>query len=578
MEKKKSGLSIKIVILVPVFLLGIISIASNILAVSNIRRVNANASTIADESMSTISELSAIQEKAQVIHRMALSHIIATDLNSMVKLVDDIRSAQADLDKELEAYEKYVTDNNKSEYDSLLESYEKFKLAIGNVMANSGGGNTVEAYGFANGDLLTNGTAMQTSIDNMMDNANKDAKAAREQLAKVYEQAIFVSIITVVLSAVAIALALFSVLYKVIRPLSKTKKEITEIIKDIDNREGDLTKRVTILSNDEIAALGNGINVFMEKLQNIFAMIVSNSQKMEEVVNEVQQNVKTSNNSVSDLSALTEELTATMEQMSENASRINSNAESVREEVNLIADRTNEINDYTKKMKEHADGMENTARSNMDTTSIKVSEILAVLNKAIEDSESVQQVNSLTDDILNIASETNLLALNASIEAARAGEAGRGFAVVATQISHLATASQEAANRIQEINSIVTQAVNNLAEHANGLVEYMNDSILPEFASFVESGSEYRENATYIESVMEEFTEKTDNLQITMQQIAESINTIATAIGEGVYGVSSVADSTQVLVGDMENISNRMDDNQSIAASLKQETEVFKKL
>ena len=229
-------------------------------------------------------------------------------------------------------------------------------------------------------------------------------------------------------------------------------------------------------------------------------------------------------------------------------------------------------------MKEHADGMENTARSNMDTTSIKVSEILAVLNKAIEDSESVQQVNSLTDDILNIASETNLLALNASIEAARAGEAGRGFAVVATQISHLATASQEAANRIQEINSVVTQAVNNLAEHANGLVEYMNDSILPEFASFVESGSEYRENATYIENVMEEFTEKTDNLQVTMQQIAESINTIATAIGEGVYGVSSVADSTQVLVGDMENISNRMDDNQSIAASLKQETEVFKKL
>ena len=578
MEKKKSGLSIKIVILVPVFLLGIISIVSNLLAVSNIRRVNSNATTIADESMATISELSSIQEKAQVIHRMALSHIIATDLNSMVKLVDDIRVAQAELDEALEAYEKYVTDNNREEYDSLHESFEKFKIAIGNVMANSGGGNTVEAYRFANGDLLTNGTAMQTSIDNMMDNANKDAKAAREQLTKVYEQAIFVSIITVALSGVAIALVLFSVLYKVIRPLSRTKKEITEIIKDIDNREGDLTKRVTILSNDEIAALGNGINVFMEKLQNIFAMIVSNSQKMEEVVNEVQQNVKTSNNSVSDLSALTEELTATMEQMSENASRINSNAESVREEVNVIADRTNEINDYTKKMKEHADGMENTARSNMDSTSIKVSEILAVLNKAIEDSESVNQVNSLTDDILNIASETNLLALNASIEAARAGEAGRGFAVVATQISHLATASQEAANRIQEINSVVTQAVNNLAEHANGLVEYMNDSILPEFASFVESGSEYRENATYIENVMEEFTEKTDNLQVTMQQIAESINTIATAIGEGVYGVSSVADSTQVLVGDMENISNRMDDNQSIAASLKQETEVFKKL
>ena len=548
------------------------------LAVKNVQSVNSNASVIADESMVTISELAAIQEKAQIIHRMALSHIIATDLNSMVQLVEDIRVAQGELDVALEDYEKYVTEDYRKDYDALLSSYEAFKKAIGNVMANSGGGNTVEAYGFANTDLLTNGTAMQDSIDSMKEQASKDADAAREQLASVYAKALFISIVTVGLSAVAIALALFSVLYKVIRPLSKTKKEITEIIKDIDNREGDLTKRVTILSNDEIAALGNGINIFMEKLQDIFSIIISNSQKMEEVVNEVQENVKTSNNSVSDLSALTEELTATMEQMSENASRINSNADSVRLEVNVIADRTNEINDYTKKMKEHADGMENTARSNMDSTSIKVNEILTVLNKAIEDSESVKQVNSLTDDILNIASETNLLALNASIEAARAGEAGRGFAVVATQISNLATASQEAANRIQEINSVVTQAVNNLAEHANGLVEYMNESILPEFASFVESGSEYKENATYIENVMEEFTEKTDNLQVTMKEIAESINTIANAISEGVYGVSSVADSTQILVGDMENISCRMDDNQSIAASLKQETEVFKKL
>ena len=575
---KKRYLSIKIVILVPVFLLGIISIISNLLAVKNVQSVNSNASVIADESMATISELAAIQEKAQIIHRMALSHIIATDLNSMVKLVDDIRVAQAELDDALENYEKYVTEDYRKDYDTLLSSYEAFKKAIGNVMANSGGGNTVEAYGFANTDLLTNGTAMQDSIDSMKEQASKDAEVARENLASVYAKALFISIVTVGLSAAAIALALFSVLYKVIRPLSKTKKEITEIIKDIDNREGDLTKRVTILSNDEIAALGNGINIFMEKLQDIFSIIVSNSQKMEEVVNEVQENVKTSNNSVSDLSALTEELTATMEQMSENASRINSNADSVRQEVNVIADRTNEINDYTKKMKEHADGMENTARSNMDSTSIKVNEILTVLNKAIEDSESVKQVNSLTDDILNIASETNLLALNASIEAARAGEAGRGFAVVATQISNLATASQEAANRIQEINSVVTQAVNNLAEHANGLVEYMNESILPEFASFVESGSEYKDNATYIENVMEEFTEKTDNLQVAMKEIAESINTIANAISEGVYGVSSVADSTQILVGDMENISCRMDDNQSIAASLKQETEVFKKL
>lgn len=267
-----------------------------------------------------------------------------------------------------------------------------------------------------------------------------------------------------------------------------------------------------------------------------------------------------------------------MEEMSANASLINTNTESVKQEVDQIAERTSEINAYTREMKEHADSMEASARENMESTGAKVNEILTVLNQAIEDSKSVNQVNSLTDDILNIASQTNLLALNASIEAARAGEAGRGFSVVATEISQLAAASQEAANRIQQINRVVTEAVGNLTEHSNGLVQYMNDSILPEFEAFVDAGSAYREKATHIETSMGDFTEKTEVLKKTMAEIAGFHNTIAHAIEEGVKGVSSAADSTQVLVGDMEDITRHMDENQHIAADLKRETEVFKKL
>ena len=578
MKKKKGYLSIKIIILVPVFILGFVSIISNITAISNIRNVNANASEIADEYMVSISKLGSIQEQTQGIHRLALSHIIATDLDTMISLVETIRAEQDELDALLADYEQYLMEEDRATYEQLLDNYENFKYQIGNLMAFSGSGDNEAAYACANGELATYGTAMQANIDTMIASANTAAGEVRDQLSAVYKSSLLGNTITIGVSVLALAFALFSVMYKVIRPLTKTKREITDIIKDIDNREGDLTKRVSILSNDEIAALGNGINLFMGKLQDIFKMITANSKKMEEVVNEVLESVTTSNGSVSDLSALTEELAATMQEMSANASLINANAESVKDEVNAIAERTNEINEYTKEMKEHADGMENTARSNMESTSVKVSEILTVLNRAIEDSDSVSQVNTLTNDILNIASQTNLLALNASIEAARAGEAGKGFAVVATEISQLASASQAAANRIQQINSVVTAAVHNLADNATGLVNYMNDSILPEFESFVESGSEYKKNATYIENVMDEFKEKTDSLQKAMQEIAGSINTIANAIEEGVNGVSSAADSTQVLVGDMENITQHMDDNQSIAAALKRETEVFKKL
>lgn len=576
--KKKSYISTKFIILIPVFILGFVSVVSNILAVTNIRRVNANATQIANGYMNCISELGDIQKETLLIHRLGLSHIVATDLNTMISLVETIRSEQETLETYLDDFQEYVTDDNKAEYDELVSNYEGMKYELANLMAYSANNDNEAAYALANGKIADYSSAMQESIAAIRTNVSENADVAKEQLAAVYRTAIAASTASIIISVAALLATLICVFRLVIIPLLKTQKEITDIIEDIDKREGDLTRRVSVHANQEVAAVGNGINVFMDKLQDIFKVIVNNSTRMESVVGEVRDSVVTSNSSVSDLSALTEELSATMEEMSANASLINTNTESVKQEVDQIAERTSEINAYTREMKEHADSMEASARENMESTGAKVNEILTVLNQAIEDSKSVNQVNSLTDDILNIASQTNLLALNASIEAARAGEAGRGFSVVATEISQLAAASQEAANRIQQINRVVTEAVGNLTEHSNGLVQYMNDSILPEFETFVDAGSAYREKATYIETSMGDFTEKTEVLKKTMTEIADSINTIAHAIEEGVKGVSSAADSTQVLVGDMEDITRHMDENQHIAADLKRETEIFKKL
>ena len=576
--KKKSYISTKFIILIPVFILGFVSVVSNILAVTNIKRVNANATQIANGYMSCISELGDIQKETLLIHRLGLSHIVATDLNTMISLVETIRSEQETLETYLDDFQEYVTDDNKAEYDALVSNYEGMKYELANLMAYSANNDNEAAYALANGKVADYSSAMQESIAAIRTNVSENADVAKEQLAAVYRTSIAASTASIIISVAALLATLICVFRLVIIPLLKTQKEITNIIEDIDKREGDLTRRVSVHANQEVAAVGNGINVFMDKLQDIFKVIVNNSTRMESVVGEVRDSVVTSNGSVSDLSALTEELSATMEEMSANASLINTNTESVKQEVDQIAERTSEINAYTREMKEHADSMEASARENMESTGAKVNEILTVLNQAIEDSKSVNQVNSLTDDILNIASQTNLLALNASIEAARAGEAGRGFSVVATEISQLAAASQEAANRIQQINRVVTEAVGNLTEHSNGLVQYMNDSILPEFEAFVDAGSAYREKATHIETSMGDFTEKTEVLKKTMAEIADSINTIAHAIEEGVKGVSSAADSTQVLVGDMEDITRHMDENQHIAADLKRETEVFKKL
>lgn len=575
--KGKKKLSTKL-ILIPVFVVGFVSVISSGLSLKNLSKVNDAASQIVDTSMVGTEMLNDIEMETVNIHTLALAHIISTDLSSMIDIVSEVRNHEEKLKQLLDDYNPYVTLETKRNYRIICENYTSLVKECGNVMAYSAAGKNEEAYKTANGSIAKYSNNIEKAISSMREHVNSVTQEERKSLESTYRASVVTCTFTIAISIIALLFVVFAVVTMVIKPLLRTQKEINGIIVNIDNKKGDLTQRVTPINNAEVDAVGKGINVFMTKLQAIFKAVVTNSARMERVVDDVRQSVQTSNSSVSDLSALTEELSATMQDISENASVINTNTDNVAKEVELIAEKTDELTGYTKDMKTHAQSMESVARTNMESTDRKVSEILEVLQKAIEDSNSVKQVNSLTNDILNIASQTNLLALNASIEAARAGEAGRGFAVVASEISQLAAASQEAANNIQRINAVVTNSVTNLSDNANGLVSYINDSILPEFERFVESGVEYNDKASFIEGTMTDFKEKTDSLKQSMLEISSSINTISHAINEGVNGVVSAADSTQLIVEDMDNISHKMDENYEIADSLKKETSIFIKL
>ncbi len=575
--KGKKKLSTKL-ILIPVFVVGFVSVISSGLSLKNLSKVNDAASQIVDTSMVGTEMLNDIEMETVNIHTLALAHIISTDLSSMIDIVSEVRNHEEKLKQLLDDYNPYVTLETKRNYRIICENYTSLVKECGNVMAYSAAGKNEEAYKTANGSIAKYTNNIEKAISSMREHVNSVTQEERKSLESTYRASVVTCTFTIAISIIALLFVVFAVVTMVIKPLLRTQKEINGIIVNIDNKKGDLTQRVTPINNAEVDAVGKGINVFMTKLQAIFKAVVTNSARMERVVDDVRQSVQTSNSSVSDLSALTEELSATMQDISENASVINTNTDNVAKEVELIAEKTDELTGYTKDMKAHAQSMESVARTNMESTDRKVSEILEVLQKAIEDSNSVKQVNSLTNDILNIASQTNLLALNASIEAARAGEAGRGFAVVASEISQLAAASQEAANNIQRINAVVTNSVTNLSDNANGLVSYINDSILPEFERFVESGVEYNDKASFIEGTMTDFKEKTDSLKQSMLEISSSINTISHAINEGVNGVVSAADSTQLIVEDMDNISHKMDENYEIADSLKKETSIFIKL
>lgn len=573
----KKRTSLKTLILLPVFILGALTIICNVMAINNIRTVNSNAADITDNCMMSVSDLGEIKNDIQVIHTLGLSHIIATDLNTMISVVGEINDNQEELEKKLDEYKKYVQNDDMDTYNSLVSNYNNMKYELGNIMAYSALGKNEEAYAIANGVVSDSSTAIQKDIEVLSTHANDTASEARERLASVYISSLVSNGIVIIISVILIIVAIYCVMKYVIKPIIATNKDIRDIIDGIDNGEGDLTKRVRVISNDEIADLGNGINLFMDKLQEILKLIIENTNYMENVVAEVDGSVVKSNDSASDLSAMTEELSATIKDVGLSVNTINDNADDILKDVEIIATKSDNINQFSKEMKANAEKIESDARYNMVQTGEKVGNILDVLNKAIEDSKSVDQVNNLTNDILNISSQTNLLALNASIEAARAGEAGKGFAVVADEIRQLADSSRETANKIQSINSVVVAAVNNLSDNANNLVSYLQQTILPEFQTFVDGGVKYKENASYIENAMDEFVEKTDVLKKNMDEIAHSINTITTVVDDGAAGVNNAAISTQDLVEDIVNISNKMIENKSIAQNLKNSTNIFAK-
>lgn len=572
---KEKRLSIRTMILVPVLLVGIMLIITNYTGLASMKKVNNSANIIIDKHLKSIEQLANIQKYANTIHKESLSHITATSFEQKISVVSKIKEDEAGLEALLKEFGDDIDSDYKSDYDNIMMVYDEYKMSIRNLLAYSANSKSEAAYYSANNDVAVYAEQIYTSIDNITNSINKKLEASKKELAGVYTASLSTNVVTAIVGILFVIFTIVVVTKGVTQPLVRAEREIKEIISSIDNGEGNLTKRLTVKYDNEIGSLGKGINTFMEKMQHILKTITENSDKMDEVVNEVLESVKTSNTSAGDLSALTEELAATMQEVSNSAGAININANTVKEEVKTIADKSDEINNYAKDMKTSANEMEQAAKKNKEVTSAKVNEILKVLEEAIEDSRSVDQVNNLTDDILSISSQTNLLALNASIEAARAGEAGKGFAVVADEIRQLADSSRETANRIQDINKIVTNAVHNLSEHSTSIVNYLNESILPEFETFVAGGVKYREDATYIEEVMNDFSTKTEDLNGNIAEIAGSISTITTAIEEGVNGVTSAADSTQVLVTDMDNITRRMDENKEISKQLKTETSVF---
>lgn len=569
--------SVKNKIMIPVLLLAVIAFATSILSIMNADSISKKGDDIANNYLVTIETVGYLSESTQKLTRSAYSYIVAEGDAAKKSVKDNIESLKSEIDGYMKDYEQTLDENEETAYSSYKNYYSQFLTQFAVLEKYVDTNQTVNASKLANNNLVDVCNSLESALDDM---TNSEVEATDHAMRQMHALAAFAKTtggVCFVFAIGALIVAFLISTRKVVNPIVKTNKELKEISALINDNNGDLTKRVNVKSSDEIGQLAQGINQFLDILQNTIGKIVEGSKNLDNMINSVGENVTVSNDNAQDVSSAMEELSATMQEIAATIQTVNDNTESVGKNVVDIADKTEQINNYSQDMRERADSLAKSADENKRTTDEMVGNIVGTLKKAIEDSKSVERVNELTGEILNISSQTNLLALNASIEAARAGEAGKGFAVVADEIRQLADSSRDTANNIQAINEHVTSAVYQLIDNSNKIIKYIEETILADYDSFVQAGAQYNEDACYISETMQEFAEKTEKLKELMKNTVESIEGISSGVEQSANAVTSSAVSTSQLVEQMNSIDKEMSESRNTVGELKAQTDVFKK-
>lgn len=173
-------------LILPIILLGIVAMISNALSVFSINNVNSNASKIVDNYMVGMETLQNIRYTTANIHKMALSHIVATDYNTMITVVAQMKEEEKILEAYLKEYENYVTEDEEEIYAQLLENYDSFKHALVYLVCASADSKTQDAYAYANGDVAGFGAAIASNTDELYEAESARTANARQKLSFVY--------------------------------------------------------------------------------------------------------------------------------------------------------------------------------------------------------------------------------------------------------------------------------------------------------------------------------------------------------------------------------------------------------
>ena len=407
---------------------------------------------------------------------------------------------------------------------------------------------------------------------NYTDDIDEDVLGVKNEFSS-YESNSRMAIIGIaVVMEVILILVLTLITASIVKPLKKSLTHIDEIAQGDFSKEfeQDLLKR-----KDDFGQLADSLEKMRSEMKELIGEVKSEALEITGMVQEIDTSIRALDDQIENVSATTEELAAGMEETAASSEEINAMSHEIESAAKSIAERSQDGANEADEIRERAVKIKKDTDENDRRTRSIHEEINESLTKALEDIKVVDQINVLAKSIMDITGQTNLLALNASIEAARAGEAGKGFAVVADEIRVLAEQSKAAVAHIQEVPGNVTAAVENLANDAERLLEFVGNDVVESLGGFAEMANSYNSDAANVDSLVTDFSASSEQLLASINGVMDAISDVSKTATEGATGTTDIAEKVGNVVQEAEAIKQKAETTYHSAEKLQKNVERF---